>query len=198
MSWFEDFKLSFIKCFIREDRYKLLIEGLGVTIKISLLAVVIGMAIGLLIALCKLSKHKPLNLIGKVYTDIIRFGINSGAYQSEIIRGGILSVDKGQTEAGRSLGLSESQTMINIIIPQAIKNILPAFGNEFITLVKETSIVGYIGLMDLQKAADFIKSATYKPAMPLFGVAIIYFVLIKILTILLGLFEKRLRKADQR
>ncbi|MBQ3933391.1 MAG: amino acid ABC transporter permease [Lachnospiraceae bacterium] len=228
MSWFEDFKLSFIKCFIREDRYKLLLEGLGVTIKISLLAVVIGMAIGLLIALCKLSKHKPLNLIGKVYTDIIRgtpsvtqlfiiyfvifaqvfwpkwiiaaiaFGINSGAYQSEIIRGGILSVDKGQTEAGRSLGLSESQTMINIIIPQAIKNILPAFGNEFITLVKETSIVGYIGLMDLQKAADFIKSATYKPAMPLFGVAIIYFVLIKILTILLGLFEKRLRKADQR
>ena len=128
----------------------------------------------------------------------IAFSINSGAYVSEIIRAGILSIDKGQTEAGRSLGLSRSQTMMSIIVPQAAKNIFPAMCNEFITLIKETAIVGYVGLVDIQKAGDFIKSATYRPFMPLIATAIIYFVIIKVLTLLLGRVEQRLRKSDKR
>ena len=128
----------------------------------------------------------------------IAFAINSGAYVSENIRGGILSVDKGQTEAGRSLGLTASQTMISIVIPQAMKNILPALGNEFITLIKETAIVGYVGLMDIQKAGDFVKSATYKPLFPLLGTAVIYFIIIGILTIGLSMLEKKLRASDER
>ena len=226
--WWADVVDTFQRCFINEDRYKLLIIGIGVTIKVSLLAVFLGIIIGFLIALCNLSKKKPLNVIGKIYTDVIRgtpsvtqlmiiyfvvfatinwskwiiaaiaFGINSGAYVSEIIRAGILSIDKGQTEAGRSLGLSAKQTMMSIVVPQAVKNIFPAFGNEFITLIKETAIVGYVGLMDIQKAGDFIKSATYEAFMPLVGTAIIYFVLIKLLTIALARYEKRLRKSEIR
>ena len=223
-----EIKRQFIKCFITDDRYKLLLRGLGVTLKISLVAVIIGVFIGFLIALCSLSKRKPLRLIGKVYTDIIRgtpsvtqlmiiyfvvfanihwskwlicaiaFSINSGAYVSEIIRGGILSIDKGQTEAGRSLGLSSAQTMLYIIIPQAAKNITPSLCNEFITLIKETAIVGYVGLVDIQKAGDFIKTKTFIAFMPLFAVAIIYFVIVKLLTVVLGRVEKRLRKSDIR
>ena len=219
---------DFYKCFIREDRWKLLLSGIGVTIKISLVAAFFGLLIGFVIALFNLSHIRPLNVIGKVYTDVIRgtpsvtqlmiiyfvifatiswpkwliaavaFSINSGAYVSEIIRAGILSIDKGQMEAGRSLGLSGSQTMMNIIVPQAVKNIFPAMCNEFITLIKETAIVGYVGLVDIQKAGDFIKSATYQPFMPLIATAIIYFVLIKVLTILLGKVEKKLRESDKR
>lgn len=227
-SWAADMAETFTRCFIREDRYKLLISGIGVTIKVSLLAIVIGILIGLLIALCNLSKHKFFRAIGKVYTDVIRgtpsvtqlmiiyfvifatvdiekwiiaaiaFGINSGAYVSEIIRAGILSVDKGQTEAGRSLGLNAYQTMTTIVIPQALKNIFPALCNEFIVLIKETAIVGYVGLMDIQKAGDFIKSATYEAFMPLIGIAIIYYVLIKALSLLLGILENKLRQSDMR
>ena len=226
--WITEFQETFYKCFINEDRYTLLLDGIGVTIKVSLLAVCIGIMIGLVIALCNLSKKKGLNIIGKIYTDIIRgtpsvtqlmiiyfvifatvdwekwiiasiaFGINSGAYVSEIIRAGILSIDKGQTEAGRSLGLSGAQTMMFIVIPQAVKNIFPALCNEFIVLIKETAIVGYVGLMDIQKAGDFIKSATFKAFMPLIATAIIYFVLIKLLTLVLGRVERALRKSDVR
>ena len=128
----------------------------------------------------------------------IAFGINSGAYVSEIIRAGILSIDNGQTEAGRSLGLSGFQTMSRIVIPQAVKNIFPALCNEFIVLIKETAIVGYVGLMDIQKAGDFIKSATFIAFVPLIGTAVIYFVIIKFLTLLLGVIEKSLRKSDVR
>lgn len=128
----------------------------------------------------------------------IAFGVNSGAYVSEIIRAGILSVDHGQTEAGRSLGLNAFQTMTRIVIPQAVKNIFPALCNEFIVLIKETAIVGYVGLMDIQKAGDFIKSATFNAFMPLFGTAVIYYVLIKILTLLLRRIEIVLRKSDIR
>ena len=119
-------------------------------------------------------------------------------YVSEIIRAGILSIDKGQTEAGRSLGLSAFQTMSRIVVPQAVKNIFPALCNEFIVLIKETAIVGYVGLMDIQKAGDFIKSATFIAFMPLIGTAIIYYVLIKILTLALRQVEIRLRRADAR
>ena len=128
----------------------------------------------------------------------LTFGINSGAYVAEIVRAGILAVDKGQTEAGRSLGLSSGMTMRLVVIPQAIKNIFPALCNEFITLIKETAIVGYVGLVDIQKAGDFIKSATYEAFMPLIGTAIIYFIIIKVLTLALGLYEKSLRKSEQR
>lgn len=217
---------EFYKCFIREDRYKLLLSGIGVTIKVSLLAIVIGILIGMLIAMCNLSRKKLLRLIGGIYTDVIRgtpsvtqlmiiyfvifasvqldkwiiaaiaFGVNSGAYVSEIIRAGILSIDRGQTEAGRSLGLNAFQTMSRIVIPQAVKNIFPALCNEFIVLIKETAIVGYVGLMDIQKAGDFIKSATYIAFTPLIGTAVIYYVLIKILTLVLKQIENRLRRAD--
>ena len=227
-TWWADFCADFYSSFIREDRYMLLTEGIGVTIKVSLLAILIGIVIGVLIALCNVSRFKPLRFIGGVYTDIIRgtpsvtqlmfiyfvvfasvhwerwiiaaiaFGVNSGAYVSEIIRAGILSVDHGQTEAGRSLGLNAYQTMSRIVIPQAVKNIFPALCNEFIVLIKETAIVGYVGLMDIQKAGDFIKSATYKPLMPLLGTAVIYYVLIKILTLALRQVEKRLRRSDVR
>ena len=223
-----EFSDLFYKCLIREDRYKLLLSGIGVTIKVSLLAVIIGIIIGMLIAMCNLSHKKFLRVVGGVYTDVIRgtpsvtqlmiiyfvifafvqldkwiiaaiaFGINSGAYVSEIIRAGILSIDKGQTEAGRSLGLSAFQTMSRIVIPQAVKNIFPALCNEFIVLIKETAIVGYVGLMDIQKAGDFIKSATFIAFMPLIGTAVIYYILIKILTLLLGRIEARLRKSDAR
>ena len=226
--WFAEFAETFEKCFIREDRYKLLLDGIGVTIKVSLLAAVLGLIIGFLIAICSLSKNKLLRFFGKVYTDVIRgtpsvtqlmiiyfvvfatinwekwiiaaiaFSINSGAYVSEIIRAGILSIDKGQTEAGRSLGLNSAQTMFYIVVPQAVKNIFPAMCNEFITLIKETAIVGYVGLVDIQKAGDFIKSATFEAFMPLIATAIIYFVLIKRLTLVLGVLEARLRKSDIR
>lgn len=226
--WWEDIVATFVKCFIKDDRYLLLLDGIGVTIKISVLAVLIGIAIGLVIAFCNLSKNKFFNLIGKVYTDVIRgtpsvtqlmiiyfvvfatvdwekwliaaiaFGINSGAYVSEIIRAGILSIDKGQTEAGRSLGLNAVQTMSNIVIPQAVKNIFPALCNEFIVLIKETAIVGYIGIVDIQKAGDFIKSATFKAFMPLIATAVIYFVLIKILTLAMSRVELVLRKSEIR
>ena len=227
-AWWNHVTETFVRCFITDDRYKLLLSGIGVTIKVSLLAALLGVIIGFLIALCSLSKKKPLNLIGKVYTDIIRgtpsvtqlmiiyfvifatvhwpkwviaaiaFGINSGAYVSEIIRAGIMSIDRGQTEAGRSLGLSAKQTMMKIVVPQAVKNIFPALCNEFITLIKETAIVGYVGLVDIQKAGDFIKSNTYEAFMPLIGTAIIYFVLIKILTIALAKYEEYLRKSEIR
>lgn len=226
--FFEKLAFNFERCFIREDRYKLLLEGIGVTIKVSIVSALLGLVIGFFIALCSLSKNKILNAVGKVYTDVIRgtpsvtqlmiiyfvifatvnldkwviasfaFAINSGAYVSEIIRGGILSIDKGQTEAGRSLGLKGWQTMIYIVVPQAVKNIFPALCNEFITLIKETAIVGYVGLMDIQKAGDFIKSATFEAFTPLIATAIIYFVMIKILTLALDALEKRLRKADNR
>ena len=109
-----------------------------------------------------------------------------------------MSIDKGQTEAGRSLGLNGFQTMSRIVVPQAVKNIFPALCNEFIVLIKETAIVGYVGLMDIQKAGDFIKSATFVAFMPLIGTAVIYFVIIKVLTIILGYIEKALRKSDIR
>lgn len=133
-----------------------------------------------------------------VLVAILSFGINSGAYVAEIVRAGILAVDKGQTEAGRSLGLSKVRTMFYIVIPQAVKNVLPPMGNEFIVLLKETAIVGYVALSDLTRVANQIASRTYQAFMPLIGATVIYFILIKILTILLGRLERRLRASDNR
>ncbi|HHX53780.1 MAG TPA: amino acid ABC transporter permease [Clostridiales bacterium] len=129
---------------------------------------------------------------------VLTFGINSGAYVSEVMRAGINAVDYGQTEAGRSLGLSEYDTMKEIVLPQAIKNILPALGNEFITLIKETSIAGYIALQDLTKAGDLIRFATYEAFIPLITVALIYLVIVLGLTKLVSMLERRLAKSDNR
>lgn len=222
---------SFVLCFIEADRYKLVIGGLKTTILISLGAVVIGVIIGMVLAIMKMTavkagKRTIASTIAGIYIDIIRgtptvvqlmiiwslvfksrfgllagicaFGINSAAYVAEIIRAGIMSINKGQMEAGRSLGLSYGKTMQLIIIPQAIKNILPALGNEFIVLVKETAVVGMVGAVDLMKSSDFIISRVYQSAMPLFVIAIIYYILIKILSLGLNAFERRLRKSDIR
>ena len=225
-SWMVDMADTFTRCFIREDRYKLLISGIGVTIKVSIVAVILGILIGFLIALCNLSKNKFLRAIGKIYTDIIRgtpsvtqlmiiyfiifgsvniskvvvaivaFGINSGAYVAEIFRSGIMSIDNGQFEAGRSLGFNYAQTMMYIVMPQAFKNVLPTLCNEFISLLKETSVSGYIALQDLTKGGDIIRSRTYDAFMPLIAVALIYLAMVMIFTKLVSLLERRLRNSD--
>lgn len=228
-----DVQTKFYNAFIAKDRWLLYLKGLGVTIEIAVIAGIIGIIIGCILALMKLSeprkghKHTLVWYIATAYVDIIRgtpavlqllimwfivfstskngvlvaslsFGINSGAYVSEIIRAGILAVDNGQMEAGRSLGLTKWQTMKEIVLPQAFKNVLPPIGNEFITLIKETAIVGYVSLSDLTRTASQISSRTYEAFMPLIGAAVIYFVIIKILTLLLEALERRLRRSDLR
>ncbi|MCR5671682.1 MAG: amino acid ABC transporter permease [Butyrivibrio sp.] len=222
----------FIAAFIEGDRWKLYLSGLGITLEIAVFAGILGIVIGTVVALMKLSvtedgKPTVLNVIATIYVDIIRgtpsvlqllimwfiimassnngvlvaslsFGINSGAYVSEIVRGGILAVDKGQMEAGRSLGLSKATTMRYIILPQAVKNIIPPLGNEFITLIKETAIVGYVSLTDLTRVANQIASRTYDAFMPLIGAAVIYLIIIKLLTLILGILERRMRRSDNR
>ncbi len=231
-AWFESVANKFEMAFVTGDRWKLYFSGLGMTLEIAFFAAILGMIIGTIVALMKLSTNKKGKKtiwarIANAYIDVIRgtpsvlqllimwfiimksckngvlvavlsFGINSGAYVAEIVRAGILAVDKGQNEAGRSLGLSKTQTMIYIILPQAIKNVLPPIGNEFIVLLKETAIVGYVSLTDLTRTASQISSRTYEAFMPLIGAAVIYFVIIKILTVLLDKLERRLRKSDSR
>ena len=128
---------------------------------------------------------------------IITFGINSGAYVAEVIRSGIMAIDGGQMEAGRSLGLSKIQTMKEIILPQAFKNVLPAIGNEMIALLKETSVAGYVAVQDLTKAANQIKNTTYDQINPILLIAIVYLVIVMILTKLLSIMERRRRKSDK-
>ena len=127
----------------------------------------------------------------------IAFGINSGAYVAEILRGGIMSIDNGQFEAGRSLGFNYVQTMRHIVIPQVFKSVLPTLCNEFIVLLKETSIAGYVGVMDLTKAGDLIRGRTFSAFLPLIAVALIYLVLVVVLTALVGVLERRLRKNER-
>ena len=232
MEWINSVWSSIEAAFITKDRWRLYLKGLGVTMEVAVLAAILGIIIGTIIAFMKLSVKKNgkptiLSRIANLYIDIIRgtpsvlqllimwfvilknchngvlvgaitFGINSGAYVAEIVRAGILAVDKGQTEAGRSLGLSNIQTMRYIVIPQAFKNVLPPLGNEFIVLIKETAIVGYVSLSDLTRVANQMTSTIFDAFTPLVGAAVIYFVLIKILTILLAQLERRLRKSDNR
>ncbi|MCI7323493.1 MAG: amino acid ABC transporter permease [Lachnospiraceae bacterium] len=222
---------KFTQNFIEDDRYMYLVKGLGNTLIITLFALLIGIAVGFLVAVIRSTHDKHgglgfLNAICKLYLTVWRgtptvvqvmimyyvilvsvsnkivvavvaFGLNSAAYVAEIVRSGIMSIDEGQFEAGRSLGLNYSQTMRLIILPQAFKNVLPALGNEFITLLKETSVSGYIGMMDLTKGADIIRSQTYEAMMPLLGCAAIYLVLVMILTAGLRKLEGRLRKSDR-
>ena len=135
--------------------------------------------------------------IDKIPVAIMAFGFNSGAYVAEIFRSGIMSIDGGQFEAGRSLGFNYVQTMRYIIMPQAFKNVLPALGNEFIVLLKETSVAGYIALQDLTKAGDIIRSRTYDAFMPLIAVALIYLAMVLIFTKLVNMLERRLRNAER-
>ena len=134
--------------------------------------------------------------ISKVMVAVMAFGINSGAYVAEIFRSGIMSIDNGQFEAGRSLGFNYRQTMFYFVMPQAFKNVLPALGNEFISLLKETSVSGYIALQDLTKGGDIIRSRTYDAFMPLIAVALIYLVMVLVFSRLVGLLERRLRNSD--
>ena len=134
--------------------------------------------------------------IDKTLVAVIAFGINSGAYVAEIFRSGIMSIDNGQFEAGRSLGFNYPQTMFYIVMPQAFKNVLPALGNEFIGLLKETSVAGYIAIQDLTKAGDIIRSNTYDAFMPLIAAALIYLVLVMVFTFFVQKLERRLRNSD--
>ena len=228
----EEFKSKFIQNFITDDRWKYIVNGLGVTLRVTVFAVLIGIVIGLFIAVIrstydKTGKLKIINFFCNVYLTVIRgtpvvvqlmiiyfvifasvkidkvlvavlaFGINSGAYVAEIFRSGIMSVDAGQFEAGRSLGFTYTQTMWYIIMPQAFKNVLPTLGNEFIVLLKETSVAGYIALEDLTKGGDIIRSRTYDAFMPLLAVALIYLVMVMIFTKLVQLLERRLRKSER-
>ena len=221
-SLIDDFQL----CFVKADRWRYLLKGLGVTLEVAIAAILLGLIIGFVVAIVRSSHDKYgkfgfLNAIAKVYLTIIRgtpmvvqllicyfiilksldkvfvailaFGINSGAYQAEIMRAGIMSVDPGQMEAGRALGLSYWRTMLKVILPQAIRNVLPALGNEFIVLMKDTSIVGYIALIDLAKGGDIIRSQTYSVYTPYLTVAAIYLVLVMTMTWLLGILERHLR-----
>ena len=134
--------------------------------------------------------------IDKVMVAVLAFGLTSGAYVAEIFRSGIMSIDNGQFEAGRSLGFNYAQTMFHIIMPQAFKNVLPALGNEFIVLLKETSVSGYIAMQDLTKGGDIIRSQTYDAFMPLLSVAAVYLVMVMIFTKLVSILERRLRNSD--
>ena len=193
----------------------------------TLMGVVLGTIVAIIKVYHKQSgKLKILNAICEVYTTVIRgtpivvqllityniifvwstqavavgilgFGINSGAYVAEIIRGGINAVDIGQTEAGRSLGLSQAQTMKSIVLPQAVKNVLPAIGNEFISLLKETSIIGYLGVIDLTKAAERVISRTMDVYFPYISIALVYLAIVCILNYLVKKLERRLAKSDR-
>ncbi|MBE6850630.1 MAG: amino acid ABC transporter permease [Ruminococcus sp.] len=135
--------------------------------------------------------------IDKTFVAVLAFGLNSAAYVAEIVRSGIMSIDNGQFEAGASLGLNYPRTMIYIIMPQAFRNILPALANEFIVLLKETSVAGYIALTDLTKGGDIIRSATYEAFLPLIAVALIYLIMVMILSGLVSKLERRLSKSDR-
>lgn len=238
LSGWQTFFVKFYQAFIDADRWQLYLSGVGTTLMVTAMALVIGVVLGVFVALVRTAhdqqrrgRHNPvlgvLNAICKVYTTVIRgtpvmvqllifsfvifvnsrnftmvgafgLGLNSGAYVSEIIRGGLMSVDPGQMEAGRSLGMNYFTVMRFIIIPQAIKAILPALGNEFIILLKDTSLISVIGGKELIYAAQGILSRTYEAMYPLLGAAAIYLVLVMAFTWLLGRLERRLRKSDRR
>ena len=227
----ENLQHQFNRYFVDNGATEWWLTGLKTTLLVTVIALCIGVVLGLLIALIRSTheqtgKLKLLNIVARVYLTIIRgtpsmiqilffysvifatvnlnniviggiaFGINSGAYVAEIFRSGIMSVDKGQTVAGRSLGLNPAQTMRLIIIPQAFKNVLPALINEMIVLLKETAIIGYIGTIDITKAAPLVQSRTYDALVPLLSAAIFYLILVMILTYFMGKLERRLRKSD--
>ena len=226
--------------FITKNRWRMLLNGLGTTLLITLFSCLMGIAIGVVVSIVRSTWDKAgadmrpgfsrgllrvLNRIAVIYLTVIRgtpvviqlmiayyvifafssngvlvatlaFGLNSGAYVAEIFRGGIMSIDKGQFEAGRSLGFNYVQTMAYIVVPQVIKNVLPALANKFISLLKETSVAGYVTVSDLTYAGNRIRGVTFSPFMPLIAVALIYLVLVMFFTKLVSLLERRLRNSD--
>lgn len=223
----EDLDQVFFKMGGLQLLMKGLMVTLSVSFVAALIGIVIGFLLAFMkLTAQKKGKQTILSVIAGIYIDIIRgtpslvqlmilyfivfksqapmiagmitFGLNSGAYVAEIVRGGILSVNKGQMEAGRSLGMSYGMTMRYVIIPQAIKTILPALGNEFIVLIKETSVISFIGVADIMKAGQFMVSRTYKAGIPYITIAVIYYLIIKGLSMLLNKFERGLRKNDTR
>ena len=224
--FFTDWGAKLASTFLEDDRYMMLVDGLRNTAIITLGALCIGIVIGALVAIIKYCGEgnramKPLCVLCDIYTTVIRgipvvvlllifyfvimksavgivtFGINSGAYMAELMRSGIGAVDAGQMEAGRSLGMSRIQTTIHVVLPQAMKNILPAIGNEMIALLKETAVAGYVAVQDLTRAGNLIRNNTFDAFNPLMVVALTYLIIVVALTWLLGRFEKRLHKGDR-
>jgi len=233
-AWLADVAADFTQTFIEANRWKVLLGGIGITLQLTFFALILGLVLGVLVAVVRSShdqlemdgkKNVVINILNKIcnfYLTVVRgtpvmvqlmimyfvimasttnkvlvgtitFGVNSGAYVAEIIRSGIMSIDKGQMEAGRSLGLNYVQTMTHIIIPQAVKNILPALGNEFIALLKETSIVNIIGIKDITKWAMNVQGRTYQAFMPFIGIAIVYLVMVIGISKLISVLERKLR-----
>lgn len=223
---------SIVKTLIVDNRWLFYVKGLGFTLTMTVMALLVGIVIGMLIAIVKVTYATSgnlviLNTLCNLYTTVIRgtpvllqliiiyfgvfanaplefavpiaalaFGLNSGAYVSEIMRAGILSVDKGQTEAGRTLGLNGKQTMRLIILPQAIKNILPALFNEFISLLKETSVASYIAISEITRAGDLIRSRVWSMT-PMIVSALLYLSMVIALTKIQQLIERRLAASDR-
>lgn len=242
MNMIQSFIEKLIFVFVEKERYMYIVNGLKTTALVTLFALLLGLVIGILVAVIRTAHDQMkennrsgvtravlavLNGICRVYLTVIRgtpamvqlllmyfvflaastnkvlvailtFGINSGAYVAEIFRSGIMSIDKGQMEAGRSLGLGYAKTMQKIILPQAVKNVLPALVNEMITLLKETSICGYIGLNELTRGGDIIRGNTFEAMMPLLAVAAIYLLIVMFFTWIMGKLERRLRESDNR
>ena len=239
-AFFQSLYDQFVFVFLDGNRYMLIVDGLKNTLILSVFAALIGILVGLIVAVIRLpsnnlKNHNKFvrfllaipNWLASAYVSIIRgtpfvvqllimyqiifgksgmdkmvvaiiaFGLNSGAYVAEIFRSGIMSVDEGQFEAGRSLGFNYRQTMWHIIMPQAFKNVLPALGNEFISLLKETSVGSYIALQDLTKGGDIIRSRTYDAFTPLIAVAMIYLALVMLFTWLIQILERRLRQSER-
>ncbi len=239
--WWLDIQDTFYRCFIEDNRWRYLVKGLGNTLLITFFALLLGVVLGVVVAIIRTSHDKNRsdmqpgigrgllglgNALCQIYLTVIRgtpvvvqlllgvfvilvslgndvtiacivFGINSGAYVAEIIRSGIMSIDNGQFEAGRSLGFNYIQTMWYIIIPQAFKNVLPALANEFIVLLKETSVVGYAGVIDLTKGGEIIRGRTFEAFLPLLAVAAIYLAMVVFFTWLVGKLERRLRSSER-
>lgn len=238
LPFWQSFFVDFYKAFVDGDRWKLYVKGVFTTLEVTVLALLLGIALGVLVAVIRTAHDQQragrhnlvlgfVNGLCKAYTTVIRgtpmivqllimggvifahsrnftmvgalaLGINSGAYVAEIVRGGLMSVDVGQTEAGRSLGLGYMDAMRFIVIPQAFKNILPALGNEFITLFKDTALITVIGGKELLYAAQAVGAKTYAVMFPYIGAAMIYLALVMIFTWLQGKLERRLRQSDKR
>jgi len=238
--WFDELTRQFALNFINDDRWRFLLNGLLITLRVTFFALIFGIIIGIVVSIVRSTYDKNyiemkrglgrfalmfFNRLCVIYLTVIRgtpvvvqllifyfvvlvnvssgeligiiaFSINAGAYIAEIFRSGIMSIDKGQFEAGRSLGFNYVQTMRYIIIPQAFKNILPTLANEFIVLLKETSVLGFIGVQDLTRGGQLISGRTYSPFMPLIAVALIYLAFVMLLTWLVSKLERRLRASE--
>jgi ABC-type amino acid transport system permease subunit len=242
LPFWQEFYVKFIQAFVENDRYLQYLKGVGNTLMVTALSLIIGVILGVLVAVIRTAhdQQRPgtgnpigrfllwfFNAICKLYVTVIRgtpmmvqmlimgmvifkssrdftsvgaltLGINSGAYVAEIIRGGLMSLDPGQAEAGRSLGLNYFDTMRLIVIPQAFKAILPSLGNEFIILLKDTSLITIIGGKELLDAAQGVYTRTYEQMFPLVGIALMYLALVMVFSYLQGILERRLRQSDRR